>query len=550
MLIELYQREVVVKQLIVTLLFVFVYVCLFASWVPFRAGDNQLHLNVTKSDNAGVSFTIAINGMDSEEVVHNGVTYQRIEILENSGFGAVGSPAIPRIIKLVAIPECQDVTLSVSVNTPTVLSNYNLYPNPQLVINTDANGAKYSSEVFYINNGIYSYNSYADITNSNFFNRNNICIKSLNGSSIKIVGNANLNMVNEGQRFMSSVRAIEANHSSFPYEVTWNYFSLYQNNEWMNCTDHEINTSHNVTNNGWDTANFIPGRNLDVSVFEYLPVWDQNLPAPPPFNAKELFYMAEESYKQGNLTGAEQLYKAVIASYPDTEYAVASAKALLPLSQAIYENLTLLKNYYDNNDVMNTHDELIEVANKYSVLCDVIDMNYPEAIQEYENILSNFPSYTDSIYAIIDLGYTYLLMEENSPKLNYTGRYPQFKPTSYVEFTTEREALLSSLMSSPENQSNDANITSPVIQSVFPNPFRNSISFSFTLPTRDFAEVYVYNIKGQLVKKIRSQMLNKGLNSIDWDGKNERGARVASGIYVYKLSSCGKEITGKAVMIK
>ncbi len=148
------------KQLIVTLLFVFVYVCLFASWVPFRAGDNQLHLNVTKSDNAGVSFTIAINGMDSEEVVHNGVTYQRIEIPENSGFGAVGSPAIPRIIKLVAIPECQDVTLSVSVNTPTVLSNYNLYPNPQLVINTDANGAKYSSEVFYKDQATYEGHEY------------------------------------------------------------------------------------------------------------------------------------------------------------------------------------------------------------------------------------------------------------------------------------------------------------------------------------------------------------------------------------------------------
>ncbi len=402
----------------------------------------------------------------------------------------------------------------------------------------------------YFNNSVFSYNSFADITNSNLLQGHITGIMSLNGSSIRIVGNESLNMVNDGQRFISSEHAIVADHFSFPYEVTWNYISGYPNTEWIMCVDHEINTAHNVTLNGWNTAMFIPDINLDTSTFGYLPVWDQNLPSPQPLEVKELYYMAEDSYTQGDLIGADYLYKSVISLYPNTEYAAAAAKALLPLSQAMYDNLTSLKFYYTNNDMMNTYDELTKVAKKYSILCNVIDENYPEAIQEYENILSNSSSYTDSIYAVIDLGYTYLLMEENSPKLNYTGYYSQFKPTSYEDFAQERETLLSSIMYNHDNHATDTNVVSPVIQSVFPNPFRNNISFSFTLPAKDIAEISIYNIKGQLVKKIRSQMLDKGLNSINWDGKNERGARVASGIYVYKLSSCGKEITGKAVMIK
>jgi tetratricopeptide (TPR) repeat protein len=400
------------------------------------------------------------------------------------------------------------------------------------------------------NNGVFSYNSYVDVINSNFFNRNISDITSLNGSSIRVVGNENLNMVNEGQRFMSSNHAIIADHMSFPYEVTWNYFYESSPGEWMICLDHQNNLRHNVTYNGWNMAVFVPGVNLDLSEFTYLPVWNQNLPPPQPIDVKEMYYMAEDSFKQGDLIGAEQLYKSVISLYPNTEYAAAAAKALLPLAQALYDNLTSLKNYYRNDDMMNTYEELKKVSKKYSILCSVMDKNYPEAIQEYEHILNNSPSYTDSIYAVIDLGYTYILMEENSPKLNYIGSYAQLKPASFEAYIQERDLLLTAIMGKSDLQNIDTNVSSSLIQSVYPNPFKSSVNFSFVLPAKDIPELSIYNIKGQLVKKVHSQSLNKGMNSIVWDGKNESGSSVASGIYFYKLKACGREETGKAVMIR
>ena len=127
------------------------------------------------------------------------------------------------------------------------------------------------------NNGVFSYNSYVDVINSNLFNRNISDITSLNGSSIRVVGNENLNMVNEGQRFMSSNYAIIADRMSFPYELPGTTFYESSPGEWMICLDHQNNLRHNVctTDGIWQ---FSCLENLDLSEFTYLPVWNQNLP--------------------------------------------------------------------------------------------------------------------------------------------------------------------------------------------------------------------------------------------------------------------------------
>jgi hypothetical protein len=44
--------------------------------------------------------------------------------------------------------------------------------------------------------------------------------------------------------------------------------------------------------------------------------------------------------------------------------------------------------------------------------------------------------------------------------------------------------------------------------------------------------------------------MDKGMDSIIWNGTNERGSNLASGVYFYKLRACGREETGKVIMIR
>jgi hypothetical protein len=94
---------------------------------------------------------------------------------------------------------------------------------------------------------------------------------------------------------------------------------------------------------------------------------------------------------------------------------------------------------------------------------------------------------------------------------------------------------------------------SPVVfalQQNYPNPFNPTTSIAFSLPERERVTLGIYNIKGQLVKELVSETREKGKQTVIWNGNDTSGKQSASGIYWYKLSWQGKEITRKMVLLK
>ena len=91
----------------------------------------------------------------------------------------------------------------------------------------------------------------------------------------------------------------------------------------------------------------------------------------------------------------------------------------------------------------------------------------------------------------------------------------------------------------------------PVINSNYPNPFNPSTTISFSLPSSGPASLAVYNLKGQLVKTLLSASdLASGSHSIVWNGLDDSGRAVSSGIYFCKLSAGGKTSVRKMLMAK
>ncbi len=88
----------------------------------------------------------------------------------------------------------------------------------------------------------------------------------------------------------------------------------------------------------------------------------------------------------------------------------------------------------------------------------------------------------------------------------------------------------------------------------YPNPFSNSTTISF-LKTTEFtentslryttpgqAEVSIYNIKGQIIKKFLSfPSPSLGMCEITWNGRDENGKKVSGGVYLYKITIDGVE---------
>lgn len=63
-------------------------------------------------------------------------------------------------------------------------------------------------------------------------------------------------------------------------------------------------------------------------------------------------------------------------------------------------------------------------------------------------------------------------------------------------------------------------------------------------------KINVYNIKGQLVADLVNERKDQGSHSVIWDGKDNNGNLVSSGIYYAKLATGGKIATAKMLMLK
>jgi hypothetical protein len=85
----------------------------------------------------------------------------------------------------------------------------------------------------------------------------------------------------------------------------------------------------------------------------------------------------------------------------------------------------------------------------------------------------------------------------------------------------------------------------------YPNPFNPTTTIKFnTESTEKNAELIIYNIKGQKVKKLLNEKLGAGTHQVVWNGKDENGKSVTSGIYFYELKSGNYTSTKKMILLK
>jgi hypothetical protein len=83
-----------------------------------------------------------------------------------------------------------------------------------------------------------------------------------------------------------------------------------------------------------------------------------------------------------------------------------------------------------------------------------------------------------------------------------------------------------------------------------PNPFNPETQIKYDLPATGQVQLTVFNILGQRVKVLVNGVQEAGHRSATWDGKDDLGKEVASGIYFYKLQTDNFVKTKKMVLLK
>ncbi|HOQ77899.1 MAG: FG-GAP-like repeat-containing protein [Candidatus Cloacimonetes bacterium] len=112
-------------------------------------------------------------------------------------------------------------------------------------------------------------------------------------------------------------------------------------------------------------------------------------------------------------------------------------------------------------------------------------------------------------------------------------------PVLFEVFTTEYNG----------NAIDDEIITSPLHLTAYPNPFEKSLSLTYDLNEPGIIKLSVFNIKGQLVARIDEGYKSAGQNSVNWNGMDNIGRTLPSGVYLVKLSISDKHILCKKVTL-
>ena len=105
---------------------------------------------------------------------------------------------------------------------------------------------------------------------------------------------------------------------------------------------------------------------------------------------------------------------------------------------------------------------------------------------------------------------------------------------------------------------NEIIVNSESILYNYPNPFNPSgaersptTTISFSISEESKIELTVYNIEGQRVRSLTNNVFIKGNHSVIWNGDDDSGNLVSSGIYLYKLNVNGKtEAMKKCLLLK
>jgi hypothetical protein len=97
---------------------------------------------------------------------------------------------------------------------------------------------------------------------------------------------------------------------------------------------------------------------------------------------------------------------------------------------------------------------------------------------------------------------------------------------------------------------NDALPAATALNQNFPNPFNATTNISFYLANDGHAELAIYDLLGRKVTDLVSENLTAGSHTFIWNGQDNKGGQVSSGMYLYVLKTVDHTFSNRMVLLK
>jgi len=130
-----------------------------------------------------------------------------------------------------------------------------------------------------------------------------------------------------------------------------------------------------------------------------------------------------------------------------------------------------------------------------------------------------------------------LAFDEQNGRLFFSALY---EPYVYI---------VDSLFAAEEDKNSSVPIDLQLFQN-YPNPFNAETWIQYNLQDTKKITIAIYNVFGRKVRTLIKDEQSPGTHRIKWDGRDDQGKEVSSGVYVYQLRTGGKSLTRKLLLVR
>jgi uncharacterized protein YjgD (DUF1641 family) len=266
-----------------------------------------------------------------------------------------------------------------------------------------------------------------------------------------------------------------------------------------------------------------------------------------------LDYIDASDYKEAYST-----LKDLIVNYPN-DSRVPHSLSFLPFLCYIINN--------DFDDVLEFLNENFDLENEKNAnyvkgVIEILQNDFLSAIIIFESVIKDPPTDTMGLLAELNQAYCYyLLYFSNMRSLPSVATH---KPQNYSELKSIQKNIMNKLLNILDDEKEDGVIleVTKFTSINYPNPFNPETTIKFTVGSpstlvnnnnsisHELTSLVIYNIKGQKVKTLVNEYLVSGEYKVVWNGTNEVGQTVGSGIYFYRLKVGDNQIIKKMVLMK
>lgn len=131
---------------------------------------------------------------------------------------------------------------------------------------------------------------------------------------------------------------------------------------------------------------------------------------------------------------------------------------------------------------------------------------------------------------------------------NSSNETSDFEITELTDDFTN--ATIEIVTSTEQSMNDDALPRTLALEQNYPNPFNMQTTIRYQLPEKSFVELIVYNSIGAMERVLVKSEQNAGTHQIHWDGRNDYGNHLSSGLYFYRLKNNNTQITRKLILLK